>query len=359
MEKENALVTLLDPTAVSELETVDPQTQISEEEPEERLLIITHEVESVTETRETGELVRSGITATESSFVTTFPNVLPENVEDPTPEISEVTPETKEKEVVLESTTLSELTGQPPTQELIDEQENAIPDEVKSPDLGKSGEDPEETNPEFDEILEETEIVEPDLREASTKSPGTDSETSQGIERGDGTVLIREEVSEDSEEELPEILTPTETIPEIFEGTEAEIEQEAKGEVEIVTKPQEEEEEIVVQTPEVVVHPKEEEEEEAVVQKPEVEIVVRPKQEVDDISEPQQEVEITETKSEEEEEEETVVRLEEEDIVVVLPSSEEDAVVQTESPKTEDIPEQETTEEDMFVVRPTSGRWEM
>ncbi|KAJ0026578.1 hypothetical protein NQD34_017578, partial [Periophthalmus magnuspinnatus] len=169
------------------------------------------------------------------------------------------------------------------------------------------------------EVLEE--IIKPDIEDLT--------KIKTELERGDGTVIVREEDSEDSEEELE---------VKLHEETEEQIEQEAKGEVEIVVK-----------TSSGVVNPKEEQErsetvkEDAVVQKPELEIAIRPKQEVDDISEPKQEVEveeITETKSDEEE---------------VVVQSEEDVVLEDIS---ETKAEPESTVEDAFVFPPTSGEVE-
>ncbi|XP_030577274.1 interphotoreceptor matrix proteoglycan 1-like isoform X2 [Archocentrus centrarchus] len=187
MEKENALVILLDPTAVprdeataatggvaessdhlpgSEDVTDESETiYASEPEPsdeegeEEELPIITHEIETIHHD-ETGELVRGFIPTppvlpeleTNAPYVSASPNLIPEGDLSPVGEDREaprleITPTTKiifttvpaaeqASDVRLPITTLSAITAQPPTEPTVtlheDEEQNALPGEEEA-----------------------------------------------------------------------------------------------------------------------------------------------------------------------------------------------------------------------------------
>ncbi|KAK7906690.1 hypothetical protein WMY93_015302 [Mugilogobius chulae] len=328
-DKENALVTLLHATAeTTSTEAWKDRTQTEtttteawrdrtqtettttgvwrDETQTEKVLIITHEVENA-QTDQTERLLKSETTSAPPAFVTVSPNLVPENIPDSTPGIFQVTeeifvtPESRE-EVVFEATTLAELTGQPAT--VLDERVNAIPDEEIE---AKS----EEMTPEFGGIVEETEIEQPGLDSDATKE-GILVETA--TESIDVTPKVQNVI--ETVDNLGEVLTPTENIPEVFE-------QEAKGEVEILTKPQEEEEEIVVLEEDLAT------EREVTVQKTDVEIVVRPKQEAEE---------------------------EEDDVVVVLPQQKEQEVTTVLPKKEEEERRTEPPSESIKILRPLDGR---
>ncbi|XP_051792993.1 interphotoreceptor matrix proteoglycan 2-like [Acanthochromis polyacanthus] len=190
LEKENALVTLLDPTAVPDEEITavtvgiivssdqppateditdeseaiyDSEAEPSNEEEEEELLIITHEIETIHHD-ETGELVRDYIPTppvileleTDAPYISLSPNLIPEDDpmpidegrENPSLDVVQVTPTTQIlftpageelSDAGLPITTLSAITGQPPTEPAAnpqeDEEVNALPDE-EDVDLG-------------------------------------------------------------------------------------------------------------------------------------------------------------------------------------------------------------------------------
>ncbi|XP_054871704.1 interphotoreceptor matrix proteoglycan 1-like isoform X2 [Amphiprion ocellaris] len=190
LEKENALVTLLDPMTVPDEEVTavtggiiessdqppateditdesesvyDSEAEPSNEEEEEELLIITHEIETIHHD-ETGELVRDYIPTppvileleTDAPYISLSPNLIPEDDltlidegrENPSLDVVQVTPTTQIlftpagdelSDSGLPITTLSAITGQPHTEPAAnpqeDEEVNALPDE-EDVDLG-------------------------------------------------------------------------------------------------------------------------------------------------------------------------------------------------------------------------------
>ncbi|CAI5684687.1 unnamed protein product [Oreochromis niloticus] len=194
MEKENALVILLDPTAVpddevtavtggvaegsdhlpSSEDVTDESIYVSEPGPSkkegkgEELLIITHEIETIHHD-ETGELVRDYIPTppalleleTDAPYVSLSPNLIPEgdlspvgeDREGPRLDTVQITPTANIKfttipaakeapDVRLFITTLSTITAQPPTKPTVilheDEEENALPKDKEEVHLGVS-----------------------------------------------------------------------------------------------------------------------------------------------------------------------------------------------------------------------------
>ncbi|XP_040920878.1 interphotoreceptor matrix proteoglycan 1-like [Toxotes jaculatrix] len=223
MEKENALVTLLDPTAVPDdemtavtggtAESVDhpPASEdigdesdaiyVSEPEPssdereEEELLIITHEIETIHH-NETGELVRDYIPTppvileeeTDAPYISLSPNLISEedlipideDSETPSLDVVQLFPTTQillttasageePSDLGQPITTLSAITGQPPTEPALSPQEyeevNALPGEEEA-DLGgretyDSGEVSETEAHDVSEVETEMEPLEP------------------------------------------------------------------------------------------------------------------------------------------------------------------------------------------------------
>ncbi|XP_060947946.1 interphotoreceptor matrix proteoglycan 2 [Limanda limanda] len=232
MEKENALVTLLDPTAPS-----------SEDEKEEERLIITHEIETIHH-HETGELVRDFIaTPTDAAFVRLSPNRIsvedlnPVESEDPqftsTPQFLLTTAPAGEEpsDLGLAVTTISAITGQTPTDTtgtlLEVEEENNLPEEeevdltVHEPE----GEPQEALGAEVYEVLqpnpEGAEVSEPE--EENLEDLGANLEVSES--EGESVVETPEEPEEPEvpgmeEEELEtavEVLQPDEELAEVAE----------------------------------------------------------------------------------------------------------------------------------------------
>lgn len=210
MEKENALVTLLDPTAVpdDEMKTVtggmaestdhpsaseditdkSEAIYVSESEPsndrgEEELPIITHEIETIHH-NETGELVRDYIPTplvnlgleTDAPYISLSPNQISEedltpideNIKTPSLDVTPTTQvllttapaEEELSDLRLPVTTLSAITGQPPTEPAVnlqeDEEVNALPDEEE---LGLAVPEPYSPNEDVSELVPEDELL--------------------------------------------------------------------------------------------------------------------------------------------------------------------------------------------------------
>ncbi|XP_034755739.1 interphotoreceptor matrix proteoglycan 2-like isoform X2 [Etheostoma cragini] len=333
MEKENALITLLDPTAVptdviteeSEKMFVGELEPLNEDE-EEEVLIITHEIETIHHD-ETGKLVRDYIPTpsvvleleTDGPYISLSPNLISEEdltpIEDDSknPSFDAVTPTTQillttapaQEEVsdaALPITTPSGFTGQPPTEPIVtlleDEEGNALPDEE-----GPGPYDPGEAS-ETEHVSElETELLEPE---------GESVVVPEQIEPEEGNLEVSKpeiEVAED--EDIAEVPGPEEVIEE----------EEVEGEV-----PRLEEEVVEVSEPEGEVVEEEEPEEEVVeVSEPEGEVVEE--EEVVKVSEPEEEVvEVSEPEGEVVEEEEEVKVSEPEEEVVEVSEPEEEVV---------------------------------
>ncbi|TKS75334.1 Interphotoreceptor matrix proteoglycan 1 [Collichthys lucidus] len=257
MEKENALVTLLDPTSVPDHETVvvtggtsesrdhdtDESEAPNEEVKEEEVLIITHEIETIHHD-ETGELVRGYIPTppailkleTDVPHINLSPNLISEDdltpVEDsevpsldvvtPTTQIS-LTPAPAEAELTdsgLAITTLSGVTGQTPTEATVnlhdeEEETNALPDEEE---VGVSEPDDSREVPETDVHDGELEEEPGELLEASLPTPEQtdvsvpEEEVSEVLEPEEESVLGDQEVASDPEEmEEVEVLEPVDS----------------------------------------------------------------------------------------------------------------------------------------------------
>ncbi|XP_047194164.1 interphotoreceptor matrix proteoglycan 2 [Hippoglossus stenolepis] len=259
MEKENALVTLLDPTAVPESSHPPPASEevthepeeinVSEPEPssedgkEEELLIITHEIETIHHD-ETGELVRDFIaTPTDAAYIRLSPNLISEEdlipVDSDDPQFTPTTqfllttaPGGEEpSDPGLPVTTLSAITGQTPTESTGNlqevEEENNLPDEEEV-DLSvhETEEEPEEAlGGEIYEVLqpnpEEAEVSEPDGEKLEVLE--TNVEVSEA--EGESVVETQEEPEEPEvpgmeEEELEtgvEVLQTNEDVAEVAE----------------------------------------------------------------------------------------------------------------------------------------------
>ncbi|XP_038583257.1 titin isoform X2 [Micropterus salmoides] len=331
MEKENALVTLLDPTAIPDDEMTavtggmsessdhspapkdmtdeSEATYVSEPEPsneegeEEELLIITHEIKTIHHD-ETGELVRDYTPTTpaileqetDAPYGSLSPNQISEEDLTPVeedggnPSIDVVTPT---RQIVLTTapageelsdlglpiTTLSGITGQPPTEQIVnleeDEEVNALPDE-EGADLG---------------VLEPhdlAEVLKPEVQDVS------DWETEVEYLEPERELVV------EPDEEVLGVLQPT---PEQFEVTETwEWNYGKDPDIEEVSEPEEEVEE--VSEPEEEVEEVSEPEEESVVENQEEVVASEPEEiegkELDKVSEP---VEVLETKGSKPEEE--------------------------------------------------------
>ncbi|XP_059211846.1 titin homolog [Centropristis striata] len=295
LEKENALVTLLDPTAVpgstavteemtetasedisEESEEIyvsepEPSDTEEEEEEEEELPIITHEIETIHH-EETGELVRDYMPTppvileleTEAPYISLMsPNLISEEDLTPVDDDSEspgldvVTMTTTAAAPagdakLLPATTLSGVTGQPPTEPIV-----------------KLLEDEEEVNTLPDEEEEETEV---DVPRPYDEDEVSEVETEVELQEPEG------EPGEEPDEEL------LETGSEVSEPEEENVElSEPEMEVVGVLEPEEEvteEEEVEGLEPEEEVAEEEElEEEEAKVSEPEEELVVETREE--------------------------------------------------------------------------------
>ncbi|KAI3363905.1 hypothetical protein L3Q82_001504 [Scortum barcoo] len=269
MEKENALVTLLDPTAVPDDEATavtggmaessnhSPASEdftdeseaiyVSEPEPsdeeveEEELPIITHEIETIHHD-ETGELVRDYIPTppvileleTDEPYTSLSPNLIseedliPVDEESKDPDSDVVTPTTQillttapgkegQSDLGLPITTLSGITGQTPTEPIVslleDEDINAIPDEDEA----------------------ELDVLE-------SHEPAEISETEVKFLEPEGELVV------EPDEEMLEVLQPTPEQTEVSEPQEENLEvaEPAEPEISEVTEPDEEEAEISV-----------------------------------------------------------------------------------------------------------------
>lgn len=308
LEKENALVTLLDPTAVpgdevteavaesgdqsptSGVTTDESEAPETEEEPEE-LPIITHEIETI-HFDETGELVKYNISTPSAppKFETDAPYISPsanlvseedlvpimEDSSDPSLDVV-VTPTTQiflttaapteePPSVGIRITTLSGVTGQPPTEATInlqeDEDVNTLPDDEEAADpayvseteghvvseletavelLEPEGELELEPEEELLEVLQPTpeqiqvdgsmEIVEPEpgITEIIESEGGTDQVLEPEGEAAE--VVLPEEVPQDSgsvgvadisepEAEVSEVSEPEGVVGEVSEPEE-------------------------------------------------------------------------------------------------------------------------------------------
>lgn len=255
MEKENALVTLLDPTAVpddemkpvtggmaestdhpSASEDITDKSEtiyLSEPEPsndggEEELLIITHEIETIHH-NETGELVRDYVPTplvildleTDAPYISLSPHQIPEEDLSPGDEDSkapslDVTPTTQVLlttapageelyDLRFPATTLSAITGQPPTEPAAnlqeDEEVNALPEEEEI-DLGVL--EPYSPNQDVSELVPEDELLQTDGElfvepEEVLEVLKTTSEQTEVAEPNVGNVEMSEPDPEDKE----------------------------------------------------------------------------------------------------------------------------------------------------------------
>ncbi|XP_035474311.2 interphotoreceptor matrix proteoglycan 1 [Scophthalmus maximus] len=271
MEKENALVTLLDPTAVPGAGTVvatesidrppdseevtdeSEAIQVGESEPlneegkEEELLIITHEIKTIHHD-ETGELVRDYIPTpavlleleTDAPYVSLSPYLISEedlipvdeDSENPSLDVDQFTPTAQfllttapaaeePSDFGLPVTTLSAVTGQPPTETTVNlqeaEEENTLPDEVEVLNLSEPETEIELLEPEEEfgakaneEVLEVEGLSEPDMEVAAPESEGESIAETQEEPKA-----IEPEVSGIKEEEL-EISEPNDSSVEVL-----------------------------------------------------------------------------------------------------------------------------------------------
>ncbi|XP_032399672.1 interphotoreceptor matrix proteoglycan 1 isoform X3 [Etheostoma spectabile] len=326
MEKENALITLLDPTAVptdgiteeSEEMYVGELEPLNEDE-EEEVLIITHEIETIHHD-ETGKLVRDYIPTpsvvleleTDAPYISLSPNLISEEdltpIDDDSknPILDAVTPTTQillttapAREEVFDAalpiTTPSGITGQPPTEPIVtlleDEEGNALPDEE-----GPGPYDPGEAS-ETEHVSElETELLEPE---------GESVVVPEQIEPEEGNLEVsKPEIEVAEEEEVAEVPGPEEVVEE--EEPEEEV-AEVPGPEEEVVEVSEPEGEVVEE--EEVVKVLEPEEEVVEVLEPEEEVVnvLEPEKEVVDVSEPEEEFELVGDVDEVSEQEEEMV----------------------------------------------------
>uniref|UniRef100_A0A671URV3 Interphotoreceptor matrix proteoglycan 1 n=2 Tax=Sparus aurata TaxID=8175 RepID=A0A671URV3_SPAAU len=351
MEKENALVTLLDPTAVPDEDTMavtggvaettdhssasedftdvsdtiyvsDPEPSPNGEEEEEELLIITHEIETIHHD-ETGELVRDYIPTppaipeleTDAPYISMSPNLISEEdlapvEEDSKDPILDVVTPTKHilftaapageelTDLVLPITTLSGVTGQPPTEPAVNRQEeeevNALPDEEEAelvvPEPYDTVEVSETEGHDFSELETEGKllepegelVVEPDEELLEVLQP-TPEQVEVSVPK-EGNLAASEpeiEITKDSGpgEEVAEVLEPKEEVSQPGEEV-AEV-SESGQEVAEVSEPEEE-----------VAKDLEPEEEVSEVSEPEEEVAkdLEPEEEVSEVSEPEEEV---------------------------------------------------------------------
>lgn len=260
MEKENALVTLLDPTAVPDDEMkpvtggmaestdhpsasediTDKSETIYESEPEpsndggeEELLIITHEIETIHH-NETGELVRDYVPTplvsleleTDAPYISLSPNQIPEEdltpVDDSKAPSLDVTPTTQVLPTTAPAgeelhdlrfpvTTPSAITGQPPTEPVNlqeDEDINALPEEEEI-DLGVS--EPYSPNQDVSEPEPEDELLQTDgeLFVESEEVQEVLKTTSEQMEVSEPDAE-NVEVSEPEDEEVVEVVSEPE-----------------------------------------------------------------------------------------------------------------------------------------------------
>ncbi|XP_034073350.1 titin-like [Gymnodraco acuticeps] len=391
MEKENALVTLLDPTALPDDETTavtggmaerndnSPASQdITEEEeaiyvgePElsnEGLPIITHEIETIHHD-EIGELVRDYIPTspvileleTDAPYINLSPNLISEEdltpVEEEGEDLDVVTPTSQvlfttaafAEEVTI--TTLSGITGQPPTEAMVNvEDANTLPGEEEA-GLGV---------PETEDVSElEVEILEPEEEVIEVSEP--EEEVIEVSEPEEEVVEVsepEEEVVEVSEPEVVEVSEPEEEVVEVSEPEE-EVVEVSEPEEEVVEVSEPEEEVVEVSEPEEeVVEVSEPEEEVVEVSEPEEEVVEvsEPEEEVVEVSEPEEEVvEVSEPEEEVvevSEPEEEVVEVSEPEEEVVEVSEPEEEVVEVSEPEEEVVEVSEPEEEVVEVSEP-------
>ncbi|XP_031721794.1 interphotoreceptor matrix proteoglycan 1-like [Anarrhichthys ocellatus] len=295
LEKENALVTLLDPTAVPDEETTavtggivessdrssasgditeeseaiyvsEPQPsneEEEEEEEEEELPIITHEIETIHH-NETGELVRDYSPTppvilqleTEAPYISLSPNLISEEDLSPVeedrenPSLDVFTPtaqmllttapaEEEPSGVGLPITTLSGITGQPPTRPTVNPQEDE--------DVNVLPEDGHELESEVALLEPEGElVVEPDEEELEPLQPTPEEEVAEVLEPEDEVAEVlepEEEVAEvlEPEDEVAEVLEPEDEVAEVLEPEEEVAEVlEPEEEVAEVLEPEEE-----------------------------------------------------------------------------------------------------------------------
>ncbi|KAK9531937.1 hypothetical protein VZT92_011326 [Zoarces viviparus] len=410
LEKENALVTLLDPTAVPAEETAavtggmaessdrpsasgditeeseaiyvsepQPSNEEEEEEEEEELPIITHEIETIHH-NETGELVRDYSPTppvilqleTDAPYSSLSPNLISEEDLTPVeedrdnPSLDVVTPtaqisltmapaEEEPSGVGLPTTTLSGITAQPPTvnpQE--DEDVNVLP------------EDGSELESELELLEAEGELaVKPDEEVLEPLQPTPEEEVAEVLEPEEEVAEVlepEEEVAEvlEPEEEVAEVLEPDEEVAEVLEPEEEEAEVlEPDEEVAEVLEPDdkvpevlEPEEEVaeVLESEEEVAEVLESEEEVAEVLEPEEEVaeVLEPEEEVAEVLEPDDKVaEVLEP----EEEVAEVLEPEEEVAEVLEPEEEVAEVLETE----EEVPEVLEPDDEVAEVLESEG----
>ncbi|XP_063758685.1 LOW QUALITY PROTEIN: titin homolog [Eleginops maclovinus] len=436
LEKENALVTLLDPTAVPDEETMagdgrdggEQQRSLprlagyyrggnlrGESEPSnEGLPIITHEIETIHHD-ETGELVRDYIPTsavileleTDAPYINLSPNVISEEdltpVEEDSGGLDAVAPTaqmlltTAAEEGTV--TTVSGVTGQPPTEATgiakENEDVNALPGEGQAglgvPETEEVSEElegellePEEeevaevsepegevatvSEPEEEEVAtvsepeEETEVSEPEGEVATVSEPEEETEVSEPEEETE--VSEPEEEAEVSEpEEETEVSEPEEEVATVSETEEVAEVSEPEEEVIAVSEPEEvpevleeevaevsEPEEVVadVSEPEEVAEVSEPEEVVAEVSEPEVVVdVSEPEEVVADVSEPEVVVDVSEPEEVPEEVAEVSEPIEE---VAEVSESEEVAEV---SETEEEVPEVSEPEEEVPEVSET------
>ncbi|XP_067338920.1 interphotoreceptor matrix proteoglycan 1 [Channa argus] len=253
MEKGNALVTLLDPTAVPDDEiramtggmaesTNHPpameditdksvaiyvsETELSNDSgEEEKWMIITHEIETIHHNK-TGELVRDYIPTplmtselmTDSPFISPSPNQISNedvtSVDEDSKKALITTPPALEElsHLRLQLTTLSDITGQPPTEpaENLQEQEeeNALPDEKGVPNWSSHGDDVLELTTEDESLETEGELaVGPEEVLEVLKSMPEQTEISESEEEN-----VEVSKSDLEEKEVPHVLEPQEEL---------------------------------------------------------------------------------------------------------------------------------------------------
>ncbi|XP_070842900.1 interphotoreceptor matrix proteoglycan 2 isoform X2 [Chaetodon trifascialis] len=350
MEKENALVTLLDPTAVPDdemmavtggmeedsdhspaSEDINDESEaihVSESEPsneeveEEELLIITHEIETIHHD-ETGELVRDYIPTppvipklqTDAPYISLSPNLIseadlsPVDDESENPSLDVVTPTTQIllttapvgeelSDLGLPITTLPGVTGQPPTEPIVnlqaDEDVNTLPVEEEAelgvPEPYDPGEFSEIEVHEVSELESEAEWLKPEEEAGPDEELEVLQPTAEQIEVSvpeEGNLEVSVPDVEKTEVSEPEEVAEEEKVAEVSESEEvAEEEKEVAEEQEVaeVSEPEEvaEEEKVAeVSEPEEVA----EEENVAEVSEPEE---VAEEQEVAEVSEPEE-----------------------------------------------------------------------
>ncbi|CAJ1077725.1 interphotoreceptor matrix proteoglycan 1-like [Xyrichtys novacula] len=348
----------------------------SEEEEEEELPIITHEIETIHHDK-TGELVRHYIPTppedleleTEAPYISLSPNLISEEDLAPVDEdsndlsVNVVTTSTYDllttapagEELTgqeLTVTTLSEITGQPPTEPIIDVEEdeevNVLPDEeeadvdtdevLETAAPAVSEVSFESLEPDSESVVEQEEAEETEVKEEEAEVAEPEEKVAEETE----APVVLEEEEEGEEEEVGEVIEPEEGVPEISE------EEVDVGEV------LEPEEEKVIEEVEEVAELEEEEPnvlepaiEEAEVSEPDVE---EPDESdlTEDVAEPEgEEEEEVQKGSEPEEEVQEVLEAEEEEAEPVGDLAEEKGEVQEVSEPEEEVAEVTEPEEDV------------